>query len=169
MVISNCVITKQTSQVIEGCTTNQSHIGIDISGDSIYTAYDGTVVVANQGHLGHSVIIQTGMSFCVVYGHLASMNVHAGQYVAAGELIGVADRYVHLELLRLTQSAWPVRIGATTWYKADPSNIFTDTLSAANEHSFDTLNIREISNYPSGKTVEVSGYSKFILSNNKGE
>lgn len=176
MVISNCAITKQTSKILESATMNSSHdvhtqyhTGVDLEGSKIYTMYDGTVVVSKLGHIGHSVIIQTGMSFCIVYEHLESANVQVGQYVAQGDLIGYADNWVHVELLKLKLSAWPVRIGETTWYKADPQELFTTRFMSANVQQFSELHITETSTYPSGKPNDVEGYCKFILSNNRGD
>ena len=173
MVIPNCGITKQDSEVYESCfqitSKNKYHIAYDIVGHNIYSLYDGTVVISNEGHIGQSVIIQTGMSFCIVYANLSSALVKPGDYVSGGQQIGVANRYVHVEFLTREPSDWVVRVAGVDWYKQDPSVLFQDSLNNGNYTRFDTLGIIELSDYPSGNTDKVEGNSLFILSDNKGD
>lgn len=172
MVIPNCGITKQNSEVLESCTQykagNRYHIAYDIIGNNIYTLYDGTVVISNTGHIGQSVIVQTGMSFCIVYANLKYTTVNPGDYVSKGQQIGVANRYVHVEFLTKEPSDWVVRVAGINWYKQDPSVLFTSSLSTANNAQFDTLGIIELSDYPSGDYDKVNAHIDFILSNNEG-
>ena len=71
MVIPNCGITHQDSEILKQCVMSDSdplyqvygeyHTGVDLSAHNIFSLDDGTVVSIGDSSKGHSVIIQTGM------------------------------------------------------------------------------------------------------------
>lgn len=176
MVISNCEITKQNSEILRPCvmdtqssaykSTKQFHTGVDLTGHQIFSAYSGTVVLTGRDELGQCVIVQTGSSFCISYRHLSNTCIQMGADVTEGQLLGQADRYVHVELLQRVESDWPVRISTETWYKRDPEPILNKTLRETDIALFDDMGIVELSDYPSGTCTVDDGQIKFILSNN---
>lgn len=178
MVISNCEITKQDSQVLKPCVmstndeeykvTGQFHTGIDLSGNDIYSVYSGTVVYTGEDESGKCVVVQTGSSFCITYKHLDTVDVRMGQNINGGGRLGACLKYVHVELLQKTNSFWPVRIGSDTWYKQNPEPIFERSLDVANIAQFENMGITEIEpKYPLNTVND--GEINYILSNNKGE
>ncbi|MEJ7777420.1 MAG: M23 family metallopeptidase [Sphingomicrobium sp.] len=69
------------------------HAGIDLSGPvgtPIYATADGTVSNAgyNSGGYGNLVKIDHGRGIETRYGHLSSIDIHPGQHVTRGQLIG---------------------------------------------------------------------------------
>lgn len=180
MVISNCEITKQDSEVLRPCVistqsplykeTKQLFPSIDITGSDIYAAYSGTVVLLNRDDLGQCMIIQTETSFCITYKHLDNVAVRLGDYVDKGQFIGSVDKYIRIELLRNLTSIWAVRIGAATWYKQDPQPIFDHTLSATPNINLSNLHVTV--NPPKGTGVYNNvedGQILYILTDNKGD
>jgi len=70
------------------------HYGIDLApggyGLNIYAAKDGTVTLAGwNGGYGNCIIIDHGNGISTLYGHLASINVTAGQTVTKGQVIAI--------------------------------------------------------------------------------
>jgi murein DD-endopeptidase MepM/ murein hydrolase activator NlpD len=80
---------------ISGYNFSPTHLGIDISaqtGDPIYAADSGVVVVAgwsNSGY-GNVIMIDHGNGYSTVYGHLSQINVSLCQGVNVRQLIGRA-------------------------------------------------------------------------------
>lgn len=183
MIIQNCKITGADSKVIKDCVMSKDselyrlyrgyHTGIDLSGSSVFSMYDGVVVQIGNSTKGRSVIVRTGSSFCVVYSNLSEVSdIQAGQDITSGYRIGSVKSHVHVEYLTLSESIWPVRIGRTTWYKNDVSCLIYGSplvSNVENSRLFSSLNINEMSDYPSGIDTEVSQESDYILSNNRGD
>ena len=178
MVISNCEITKQDSKILkyevlddssdEFKATKEFHTGVDLSGEKIYSAYDGTVVSVGSDESGQSVIVQTGSSFCVCYKRLISVAVRGGQDISKGTFIGKVEKYVHVEVLKHSENVWPVRIGAQTWYKSSVDSLLENKLSAPNLNKFETLGVTVKPKYDTSKLNNINdGQIRFILSNNK--
>ncbi|MFA6304228.1 MAG: M23 family metallopeptidase [Patescibacteria group bacterium] len=70
------------------------HTGIDIGnkmGQPIYAAEAGVIETAgwNRGGYGNYIIINHGNGLKTLYGHLSKINVHVGQRVGRGEVIGL--------------------------------------------------------------------------------
>lgn len=69
------------------------HGGVDIGADygtMIVAASSGTVEIANVfGGYGNCVMINHGNGFRTLYGHMSSIAVSNGQYVQAGQVIGL--------------------------------------------------------------------------------
>lgn len=180
MVISNCEITKQDSQVLRECVldknsaaykaTHEFHTGTDLQATSVYSAYDGTVVSVGEDSSGQSVIIQTGVSFCVCYKHLMNVNVQPGYQLAAGYHIGDVSKWVHVELLTHDTNDWPVRIGAEDWFKQDTEPLLNHSLVCQNDDNFFFMGVQEtpaFENIPYNKVSD--GEIEYILTNNKGD
>jgi murein DD-endopeptidase MepM/ murein hydrolase activator NlpD len=68
------------------------HQGLDIStdkGNPVYAAADGTVESAGPaGQYGNLIILTHDFGLSTRYGHLSRFNVHAGQHVMRGDVIG---------------------------------------------------------------------------------
>ena len=77
-----------------GMRSGRMHNGVDISGSygtSVVAAASGTVIHAASGYeggYGNNVEISHGNGYVTKYAHLSSINVHVGQTVQRGELIG---------------------------------------------------------------------------------
>lgn len=77
------------------------HTGIDIvlpQGTPLYNYVRGTVTqVVDHGNasIGKGVILQETDGHTAIYGHLSSVNVHAGQTVGQGGLIGYSGNTGH--------------------------------------------------------------------------
>ncbi|MCX6741080.1 MAG: M23 family metallopeptidase, partial [Candidatus Parcubacteria bacterium] len=72
------------------------HTGIDIADKSrppVYAAEDGVVIKAQvggyNGGYGNNIIIDHGNGLNTLYGHLTSLNVHVGDSVSRGQVIGI--------------------------------------------------------------------------------
>jgi murein DD-endopeptidase MepM/ murein hydrolase activator NlpD len=60
-------------------------------GTTFYAAHGGTVTLARwSGGFGYTVLIDTGNGTTLVYGHAATLMVHEGQQVQAGDPIGLS-------------------------------------------------------------------------------
>lgn len=129
MIILNCGITMQDSEVLKPCVmdknsdefkrTGEFHTGLDIVAENTNSVYRGRVVYIGNEDSGRTVVIQTGSSFCVCYKRLKTVNVTLNDLIEERCFIGIADKYVHVEVYLKDKSDWPVRIGYETWYKAD--------------------------------------------------
>jgi murein DD-endopeptidase MepM/ murein hydrolase activator NlpD len=98
------------------------HAGVDIvihTGDSIYAAWDGVVRISNYnvGGYGNCVIIRHYNGLETLYGHLSARNVRPGQFIKAGELIGLGGStghstgpHLHFETRFLGQAIDPNKI-----------------------------------------------------------
>lgn len=69
------------------------HAGIDIAADTgtaVRAAKTGRVTFAGwRGGYGNAVMIEHGQGYGTLYGHLSKYLVASGQYVSAGELVGL--------------------------------------------------------------------------------
>ena len=83
------------SQVFGHTSFESNHTGIDLdsrSGLGIYAAGGGKVVSVTRGWgggYGNHIIIDHGGGIKTLYGHMSSFKVGSGQYVQAGQQIGV--------------------------------------------------------------------------------
>lgn len=171
-------ITKQNSEILKQCVMSKSdplyreyggyHTGVDITGDSVYALYSGTIVLVNEDTSGMCVILHVDSEFCLSYKHIDTVTVHSGDEVSQGDKIGDVTKYVHVELLTYEPSIWPVRIGSETWYKHDITQLLSSGYMRSNAPQFSSMRIVELSDYPSGSADVISDYSRFVLSNNKG-
>ena len=95
-----------------GMRSGRMHKGVDISGAygaPIVAAASGTVIHAATGYdggYGTNVEISHGSGYVTKYAHMSSLNVHVGQTVQRGELIGrvgatgnAVGAHLHFEVL----------------------------------------------------------------------
>lgn len=88
------------------------HTGIDIigkKGTPIYATADGTICNPNVGTSGYGILvaINHGNGYQTIYAHLSKKNVHIGQKVKRGEVIGYMGNsglssgvHVHYEVIK---------------------------------------------------------------------
>jgi LysM repeat protein len=89
------------------------HTGIDLdwrSGTTIHAAGSGRVILVSRGWgggYGNHIIIDHGNGITTLYGHLSAFKVSAGEYVEAGQVIGImgstgwsTGTHLHFEVRR---------------------------------------------------------------------
>lgn len=77
-----------------GPRRRRAHRGIDLplkTGDPIYATFNGRVRIStyNTGGYGHLVVIRHDNGLETYYGHLSERHVVSGQWVEAGQIIGL--------------------------------------------------------------------------------
>jgi murein DD-endopeptidase MepM/ murein hydrolase activator NlpD len=74
------------------CPSHHFHSGIDLAapmGTRVRAALDGVIhVIASPGGYGLHILLDSGDGLTTLYGHLQSVDVHDGDEVAAGAVIG---------------------------------------------------------------------------------
>lgn len=146
MIITNCAITMQDSEILKPCVMDKNsedykklgkfHTGLDISATNVFTAYKGRVVYIGSENSGRTVVVQTGSSFCVCYKQLKSVTVNMNDMLDKEFFIGSVDKYVHVEVYLKDVSNWPVRLGQETWYKADANLLIYGGLQTKYEYAY---------------------------------
>jgi len=97
------------------------HQGIDIStdkGNPVYATADGTVAsAAPAGEYGNLIVLTHEFGLSTRYGHLSRFNVHAGQRVARGDVIGYVGStgrstgaHLHYEILANGKQINPLQL-----------------------------------------------------------
>lgn len=133
IVIKNCPITKRTSFLKTPYIGNIHdkmykkykgfHTGVDIEGKEIYTICPGVcTLVGKNDDEGDVVIIQYDRNTSFRYCNLLSVSATMGSIVLPDQQIGIADKFVHFELLTRQVSDWVVRVGKEVHYKQDPTD-----------------------------------------------
>jgi murein DD-endopeptidase MepM/ murein hydrolase activator NlpD len=100
--------------------TGKMHTGIDFTaskGTEIYATGDGLIInseAASTGY-GRHVIIDHGYGYQTLYGHMSRINVHKGQKVKRGDLIGYVGNtgtstgpHLHYEVIKDGEKINPV-------------------------------------------------------------
>jgi hypothetical protein len=101
-----------------GFRRSRYHYGIDIdleTGDEVYAAFEGTVRISKYStSYGNYVIIRHLNGLETLYAHLSSRNVSPGQYLQAGDVIGLGGNtgksrgsHLHFEIRFLGQQINP--------------------------------------------------------------
>lgn len=131
-IIRNCLITNSDTKLIKeyGQQDDEFHTGVDIEANEIFSLSSGVVVHVGKNESEENVVIVSYNKYiCVSYGHLQSVDVLFGDPIILGQKIGQANKFVHIELLNINQqySTFPVRIGESTFYKFDPTDIVDGT------------------------------------------
>ena len=172
MVISNCAITLSDAEVIRPCVmskdssifkkTKQYHTGLDIVAENLVAAYRGRIVYIGNETSGRTVVLQTGSSFCVCYKHLKTVTVNLNDLLEKYYVVGIADKYVHVEVYTKDKSIWPVRIGNDTWYKQDANLLFNGGLDRLDMYAYQQ-------EYNFDVEEDISDLSDMIMSNSGGE
>lgn len=83
-----------------GIRWNAMHAGVDIAlrtGDTVRSAWDGVVRYAmmNRGGYGNLVIVRHRNGLETYYAHLSRVKVESGQFVSAGEMVGLGGNTGH--------------------------------------------------------------------------
>lgn len=146
MIITNCGITMQDSELLKPCVMSKDdedykklgkfHTGLDIAAMNVFTMYRGRVVYIGSEQSGRTVVVQTGSSFCVCYKRLQTVNVQLNDLLEATCYVGSVDKYVHVEVYLKDISTWPVRLGQETWYKADANLLIYGGLQTLYEYAY---------------------------------
>lgn len=95
------------------------HTGVDISMnyEPVKAARDGVVLYAGyMGGYGKTIILKHGTEFKTLYGHLSAYRVKTGQYVKAGQVIGISGNtgistgpHLHFEVIHKGVPVNPVK------------------------------------------------------------
>lgn len=104
-----------------GFRRSRYHYGIDIdleTGDEVYSAFEGTVRIARYSPTyGHFVIVRHLNGLETLYAHLSERKVSSGQYVQAGDVLGLGGNtgrsrgsHLHFEVRFLGQQIDPKKI-----------------------------------------------------------
>ena len=130
-VIKNCLITQQDSRVLRswlddlGVQNYNSkecyHTGVDLSATSVYAFCNCVCVYVGQDETDKiAVIVQYDRNRAFRFSNLKFSDVTGGQALPKGTKIGIADNFVHFELLTRQESEWGVRAGKEDYWKHDP-------------------------------------------------
>lgn len=146
--------------------------GVDISADEVYNLVDGVVIQVSNDYVGrHTIDVQFNRYVVIRYSNISKCNVNTNDRILSGKVIGIADRFVHVEYLTTTKVSpvYPVRIGKVTYYKDNPnsllegeislerSGVYDIEVSVNNEYvpmKFSSLQNREFSNIGGETYVE---------------
>lgn len=136
MTIYDCTVTNSNATVLKHNVTDTKdplykvykgyHPGVDLKCDKVYSQFPGQVAYVGQDLGNYCVAVMYNVSNYFMYKHLKSVNVSEGDRVDTSQLLGVANKYVHVDYLTLVTSKWPVRIYNSTYYKHDPTTILTE-------------------------------------------
>lgn len=158
--ITNCAITQSNGQILNSYKSRSPYgpnvlqgklcDGTRISGEHVFSAYSGSVVLLQKVSQYYTVIIQTTSSFCIMYSNLVELdNIELNQFVSQGQYIGQCRDSVFVEYLTRSKSPWPVRVGSQTWYKSDPESALSGEVSMTVK--FNGPDVIELPDYPSGR------------------
>lgn len=154
MIIKNCPVTKTDSNVIKEYVVDENskyvldsksiHTGVDIECENVYSVFDGVVIQCCMLDDHMSMIVQYNGTYCVRYAHLKSCECTAGHLVKNGDLLGVADEFVHFELLSTVRSTsgTKVTVESLRLFKIDPMDVvcgkmkFSDTPAYSNNRDY---------------------------------
>jgi murein DD-endopeptidase MepM/ murein hydrolase activator NlpD len=118
-----------------GMRWHRWHYGVDLDlniGDPVMACFDGVVRISryNPGGYGNYVMIRHYNGLETLYGHLSQANVEVGQFVKAGEVVGLGGNtgkstgpHLHFE----------VRYAGNAF---DPSYVYDFTHLALKHHTF---------------------------------
>ncbi len=163
-----------------GIRSGRMHTGIDLKqnlGDSIASAWDGYVRIANEGYYGYGklVVIRHNNGLETFYAHLSKILVKENEKVTAGDIIGLAGRtgratteHLHFEVRFLYEHFNPNTIidFDNQILKADSLIVqnkkFSAKLSSEENTSFEILVEENTFN-----TLQDSNVSTTVISNNE--
>lgn len=135
-----CVMSKDDPEFKK---TGKFHTGVDIEAENVFTVYRGRVVYIGNEDSGRTVVVQTGSSFCVCYKRMKYVTLNLNDLVEKWALVGVADKYVHVEVYTKDVTIFPVRIGTDEWYKINANAILDGSLQPLANYAYEQ-------NYDSG-------------------
>ena len=135
MIITNCVVTNSDAEVVkEYVDSDRSalykvykgyHTGVDLKSSNVYSMCPGVVSIVNTMPDSKllSVVIQFDATNCIIYSNIVNSMVDVGQIVSTYQQIGTCKDFVHFEYANTVPSRWPVRVGAQTFFKHDPTQL----------------------------------------------
>ena len=93
--------------------------------ENVYNVAHGQIVFIGEANGRAVVTVKCNPSEILRYGNLKEINCAINYFADKGAQIGIADEYVEFEYCTLWkgQSNYPVRVGSTTYYKQDPTEI----------------------------------------------
>lgn len=130
-VITNCAITQTDSTILNYWIDDTKsdeykkhggyHSGVDIEATDVYALCSCVCTYVGEDEYDQKVVIvQYDANTSFRYANLSRVDVVGGQIITYEDQIGVADEFVHFELLTREESQWIVRVGKETYYKHDP-------------------------------------------------
>lgn len=126
MIIKNCRITKQDSEVL-----NHTDTYIELSAQYVYAVCDSVVIdVSKTSATLYRVILQYDNIISVLYNNLKVVNVASGHVIKEGTKLGECQsKTVHFEYLTQTKfsSTSALYLGGVKYYKQDPISIADNT------------------------------------------
>ena len=130
-IIKDCKITQSDAEVLRTWVDdNQSsdykkyreyHTGVDLKATSVFTICPCVCTYIGRDEYDKNVVIvQYDAYRSFRYANLESVSVSQGSALTTGTQLGIADKFVHFELLTRDESMWPVRVWREDYYKQNP-------------------------------------------------
>lgn len=106
------------------------HEGVDFraaTGTPVYASAPGEIIHSGRGVKGYGrlVVVDHGLGWTTLYGHLSKLKVKVGQRVKEGELVGLAGRsgraqgpHLHFEIRKGSDPLDPLLFVKGEWRKA---------------------------------------------------
>lgn len=106
------------------------HEGVDLraaTGTPVYSSAPGEIIHSGRGVKGYGrlVVVDHGLGWTTIYGHLSKLKVKVGQKVKEGELVGLAGRsgraqgpHLHFEIRKGSDPLDPLLFLKGAWRKA---------------------------------------------------
>lgn len=163
-VFENCPLTNQDSKVLKeffvGKSSSESHLGIDVSGSSVYSLSFGVVCGVGLEEDGCiAVTVQYDDFQCIRYCHLSVVadSIGIGDTIEYRDFIGNCERYVHLEygVSTTISSNSIIRCGDTEYYKSDPLPLLESRTDMVYDYREDE-DYKDLSNLPDTKLDEIT-------------
>ena len=151
--IKNCVATGGTdAKVLKQHVVSETdplfseyngyHTGMDLKSLKAYSPIPGDVLYIGEDESSKCIIMQFDSGTCVMYKNMNSIVVKEGQTIEVGQLLGSCFNYLHVDLLRLEESMWPVRVRGRTYFKHNPESLLVDgyeSLKASLTYLYDPI------------------------------
>lgn len=130
----------------------------DIEAIEVYTPCDGTVMYTGRDNEGYyNVLLQICADVVVNLKHLRDCYVNTGQLLKAKTEIGIARRFVRIEVGTLTRDKCDetIRIYNKQYYKRDPEQLTEENLGFIQFNHGETEYV-----YPDNKTPDITRLTK---------
>lgn len=154
-------ISKLTSRW--GARRRRWHYGVDLSmptGQPVYAAFDGVVRYSSGpycGGYGNLIVVQHHNGLETYYAHLSKRNVHAGDHVKAGDVIGLCGNtgrsygsHLHFEIRYLGVAMNPENVVDMTTRKLKQETLALNQQSFAKRGGSSSVASSGSSTYQSG-------------------
>lgn len=128
MKVLNCTLTQSDTEIIKHYGKQEDgtyHTGVDVAATSVFSICNSVVIdIAVDSNGKHVVTVQYDADRCIRYSNLVIVAVRLGEPIRRGYRIGEVAGHVHFELLsRTPANSFPVRVGAVTYFRVDPTAI----------------------------------------------